>query len=249
MLGQDLVRGRSMSGWVKKRFWTNVIVAPADRGFAILLDGRPLKTPAKAPLVVPTRAFAEVVAEEWRAQTEVINPATMPATRAANAAIDKVRGQMSEVAALIADYGDSDLLCYRADGPEALALREAAAWDPILDWAAHRYGLRPLVRCGVVHAAQPAALLDSLRVDVERMTAFELACFHDLVSVSGSLLIALAVIDRFATPEALWSASRVDEDWQIEQWGADDEATILAESRHTAFLNAARFYFALQDRG
>lgn len=235
-----------MSGWVKKRFWTDVSVADAEGGFAIFLDGRSVKTPAKSPLVVPTRAFAELVAEEWRAQAEAINPATMPATRAANAAIDKVRGQMDEVAGLISDYGDSDLVCYRADAPERLVAQEAAAWNPIMDWAAHRYGVRPAMRVGVVHAPQPDTLLDGLRADVARLTAFELTCFHDLVAMSGSLLIALAVIDRFDTPEALWTASRVDEDWQIAQWGTDAEAEALTAERKSAFLNAARFYFALR---
>jgi chaperone required for assembly of F1-ATPase len=238
-----------MSEWVKKRFWTEVSVAEVEGGFAILLDGRRVKTPAKAEQVVPTRAFAQIMAAEWRAQPEIMDPSLMPATRAANAAIDKVRGQMTEVAGLVTDYGDSDLVCYRTDTPETLAALEAAAWDPLLDWAAHRYGVRPLVRLGVVHVPQPPALLDHLRADVQRLTAFELTCFHDLVSMSGSLLIALAVIDRFDTPEALWAASRVDEDWQIAQWGADDEAAALTEGRHRTFLDAARFYFALQDRG
>lgn len=235
-----------MSGWAKKRFWTEAGVTPAEGGFAVLLDGRGVKTPAKWPLVVPTRAFAEIIAAEWQTQEDAIDPASMPATRMANAAIDKVRGQMAEVAELVTAYGDSDLLCYRAEGPAALLEREARAWDPILDWAKHRYGTRPLVRSGVIHQAQPAALLDSLRADVERLLPFELTCFHDLVAMSGSLTIALAVIDRFDTPNALWTASRVDEDWQIEQWGPDEEAEALTEGRRRAFLDAARFYFALQ---
>lgn len=236
-----------MSGWVKKRFWTEVSVVSVDGGFTILLDGRGVKTPAKAPLVVPNRAFAEVIAQEWHIQPEVIDPASMPATRAANAALDKVRGQMAEVAGLITDYGDSDLVCYRAEAPDALCAREAAAWDPIVEWAAHRYGVRPLVRYGVVHASQPPKLLESLRVDVARLSAFELTCFHDLVAMSGSLLIALAVIDRYQTADMLWAASRIDEDWQIEQWGTDEEAAALADGRRRAFLDAARFYFALQE--
>ena len=235
-----------MSGWVKKRFWADVTVAEADDGFAIELDGRRVKTPAKAPLVVPTRAFADVIAEEWRAQGEAINPASMPATRAANAAIDKVRGQMGEVAGLITDYGDSDLVCYRAEAPDRLVAREAEAWGPIVDWTAHRYGVQPIVCTGVVHVPQPAALLEGLRADVVRLTAFELTCFHDLVAMSGSLLIALAVIDRFDAPEALWAISRVDEEWQITQWGTDEEAEALTELRKRSFLDAARFYFALQ---
>ncbi|WP_071797373.1 ATP12 family chaperone protein [Natronohydrobacter thiooxidans] len=236
-----------MSGWVKKRFWKDAEVTPCEGGFTVTLDGRALKTPAKSALIVPTAALAELIAEEWRAQREVIDPESMPATRAANSAIDKVRGQKSEVTGIITAYGDSDLVCYRAESPEALVAREAAAWDPLIDWCAHRYTMRPLVRIGVIHAPQPQALLSSLQADVERLTNFELTAFHDLVAMSGSLIIGLATLDRFAPPEALWDASRVDEEYQIEQWGSDEEAEKLTLARKASFLQAARFYFALQD--
>ncbi|MGY6549206.1 MAG: ATP12 family chaperone protein [Roseinatronobacter sp.] len=233
-----------MSGWVKRRFWSTVACVTVEGGFSVVLDGRALKTPGKAELIVPTRALAELIAQEWQAQGEVIDPNQMPATRAANSAIDKVRGQKAEVANILVAYGDSDLVCYRAAEPEALVAREAAAWDPLVDWATHRYGYRPVIREGVMHGPQPPALLASFQTEIERMDSFALTGFHDLVAMSGSLIIALAVLDRFATPEALWLASRVDEDWQIEQWGADEEAEKLAERRKRAFLDAARFYFA-----
>lgn len=236
-----------MSGWVRKRFWTDVDVGTAENGYTIKLDGRAVRTPGKAALIVPTRALADILAEEWRAQGETLAPESMPATRAANVAIDKVREQKDAVTELLADYGDSDLVCYRAESPEELVKREAQAWDPLLDWAAHRYGHRPVVCCGVIHVAQPKDLLDNLRTDVDRLTNFELTAFHDLVTMSGSLIIALAVLDRYSGPEALWQVSRIDEDWQITQWGEDDEARVLAEGRRAAFLNAARFYFALQS--
>ncbi|WP_439561586.1 ATP12 family chaperone protein [Roseinatronobacter sp.] len=236
-----------MSGWVKKRFWQNAVVEAADGAFTVTLDGRSLKTPAKAPLLVRTRAVAALIAAEWDAQGDIIAPDTMPATRAANAAIDKVRGQKAEVTEMIAAYGDSDLLCYRAEAPQELVQREMQAWDPLLDWAAHRYGVKPATFVGVIHAPQPAELLTSMRTDVERLDAFELTAFHDLVSMSGSLIIGLATIDQFATPPDLWTASRVDEEWQIEQWGSDEEAERLAAGRKAAFLDAARFYFALQS--
>lgn len=235
-----------MNGWVRKRFWKTVEVSRLSEGHAVMLDGRMLKTPGKQDLVLPTHAVAELVAAEWRAQSDVIDPEVMPATRAANSAIDKVRGQKAEVTGLLAAYGDSDLVCYRAEGPEALLMREARAWDPILDWAAHRFGIRPLCHTGVMHAPQPEALLVGLHADVDRLDAFELTALHDLVAMSGSLLLALAVIDRFDTPETLWRLSRVDEDWQAEQWGTDEEAENLAEARKQSFLAAARFYFALQ---
>lgn len=237
-----------MSGWVRKRFWSAASVTPADGGYTVALDGRVLKTPAKAALVVPTQALADLIAAEWQAQSEVIDPNTMPATRAANAAIDNVRGQKAEVTEIIAAYGDSDLVCYRAATPEALVELEARAWDPLVDWAAHRYGLRPVVRTGVMHGPQPAPLLASFQADVERMDAFELTAFHDLVSMSGSLIIALALLDGYASADDLWQASRIDEDWQITQWGADAEAEALATLRRASFMNAARFYAACQGR-
>jgi len=235
-----------MSGWARKRFWKEVAVCTAEGGYSVVLDGRAVRTPAKAPLVVPTRRLAEMLAEEWRAQGDTLQPEAMPATRAANAAIDKVRGQKEEVTELLAAYGDSDLVCYRAEAPQALVAREARAWDPLLDWTAHRYGHRPVARVGVIHAPQPKPLLDSLQADIARLNSFELTAFHDLVAMSGSLIIGLAVLDQYAGPEELWQASRIDEDWQIEQWGEDEEAAALAEGRRESFLNAARFYFALQ---
>lgn len=236
-----------MSGWIRKRFWKEAEVTPCEGGFTVSLDGRSLKTPAKSALIVPTAVLADLIAEEWRAQDEVIDPETMPVTRAANSAIDKVRGQKTEVAGIIAAYGDSDLVCYRAERPEALVARESAAWDPLVDWCAHRYSVRPVLRTGVIHAPQPPALLSSLQADVEKLSSFELTALHDLVAMSGSLIIGLALLDRFAAPQALWDASRVDEDWQIAQWGADEDAEKLTMGRKAAFLQAARLYFALQD--
>jgi chaperone required for assembly of F1-ATPase len=235
-----------MSGWAKKRFWSQAEVCAAKGGFTVTLDGRAVKTPGKAVLVVPTEAVAVLIAAEFQAQNKVVDPNAMPITRAANSAIDKVAVAHAEVTDLIAAYGDSDLVCYRADGPQALVAREARAWDPLVDWAAHRYGLRPNVCTGIVHEAQPPALLESMRSDVEGLSVFELTAFHDLVSMTGSLIIALAVLDRFDTPEALWDASRVDEEWQAEQWGRDEIADALTAGRKQAFLDAARLYFALQ---
>ncbi|PZX39492.1 chaperone required for assembly of F1-ATPase [Roseinatronobacter thiooxidans] len=235
-----------MSGWVKKRFWAQAEVCATEGGFTVTLDGRAVKTPGKAALVVPNAAVAQLIAAEFQAQDKVLDPETMPVTRAANSAIDKVQVATSEVTELITAYGDSDLVCYRAEAPEGLVAREAQAWDPLVDWAAHRYGLRPVVRTGIVHTPQPPALLASLRADVERLSVFELTAFHDLVSMTGSLIIGLAVLDRFAPPEALWDASRIDEDWQAEQWGSDEIAEALTQARRQSFLDAARLYFTLQ---
>ncbi len=233
-----------MSGWAARRFWSQVTVEAAEGGHILRLDGRELRTPAKASLFLPTRALADMVAQEWRAQEGTIRPDTMPATRAANAAVDKVRGQAAEVADLIAAYGATDLLCYRADAPAALIAQQAAAWDPLLDWSARRFGIRWEVTTGVMPLTQPQLTLDVLSAHVASFGAFELTALHDLVAMSGSLVIGLAATEGQAEPEELWRVSRIDEDWQISQWGADEEAAALAESRRQSFLEAYRFFVA-----
>lgn len=228
----------------RKRFWKTVAVVAEDGGFAIQLDSRPLKTPAKAPLVVPTRAIADLIAAEWEAQGTHLQPHTMPATRAANAALDKVRGQFHEVASLLTAYGETDLLCYRAAAPVELVALQAQVWDPLLDWSAGRFGLRWQVTTGVMPTPQPAETLTILAAHVASFSPFQLTAFHDLVAMSGSLVIALAVTEGIAPVEDLWRASRIDEDWQAREWGEDEEATALATLRHGSFLAAATFFAA-----
>ena len=235
-----------MSEWAPKRFWKVAEVAPAEGGFAVTLDGRTIRTPAKAPLVVPTRAVADLIAAEWQAQGEKIDPETMPAPRAANAALDKVRGQFDDVAALVAAYGETDLLCYRAASPAALRARQNAAWGALLDWSARRYGVRWVGVDGVMPVAQPPETLARLAEEVVRLSPFALTAFHDLVAMSGSLVIALAVIEDHDIPENLWEVSRIDEDWQAEQWGVDADAEALTMRRRQSFLDAAVFFAALR---
>lgn len=231
-----------MAGWdTKKRFWENAGFEAVEGGFAIQLDGRALKTPAKTLVVVPTQALAEAIVAEWQAQVEKIDPMTMPLTRAANSALDKVALQHAEVADMLADYGGTDLLCYRADSPAALALRQADLWDPLLDWAAEQFGARLAPVAGVMFAAQDQSALDKLRIRVHQLNNFEMAAFHDLVSLSGSLIIGLAAEQDARPIETLWDLSRVDERWQEEQWGEDEEATALANIKRAAFLQAHRF--------
>jgi len=231
-----------MSDWKAKRFWTEATVERAADGFAILLDGRGVKTPAKTPLVVPTEAMAEAIASEWAAQDKEIDPLTMPVTRSANAALDKVATQFDEVANLIADYGDTDLLCYRAADPEGLVKRQAERWDPLLDWAHNTFDARLMVAEGIMHIAQPEDVLARLSAPVFAMSAFQLAGFHDLVSISGSLVIGLAVTKRRLDAQDAWALSRLDEAWQIEQWGPDDEAEEVARKKEADFVSAAKFY-------
>ncbi len=231
-----------MSDWKPKRFWTESAVVEADGGFTVELDGRRVKTPAKAALNLPTRAMAEEVAAEWEAQEKVVDPTSMPFTRSANASIDKVHHQHAEVADMLADYGDSDLLCYRATHPQELQQRQAEQWDPALDWAAETLSARLLPVAGVLHQPQPKVALTSLRLRVHGFNDFQLAAFHDLVSLSGSLILGFAATQNWRTAEEIWQISRLDEVWQIEQWGHDDEAHAVSETKRAAFLHAKRFF-------
>ena len=231
-----------MSEWKAKRFWKQAQVYEESDGFGIALDARPVKTPAKRTLVVPTRGFADAIAAEWDAQGEQIDPSSMPFTRSANAAIDKVATQHTEVAEMLAAYGDSDLLCYRADYPDVLIARQQEQWDPILDWAAEVLGARLEPRSGVMHAPQDPDVLDSLTARVRAQTAFELAGFHDLVSLSGSLILAFAATHDLFAPKEMWDISRLDEIWQSEEWGADDEAEAAAAIKEHAFIHAKQVF-------
>lgn len=231
-----------MSTWAAKRFWKQATAAEVDGGWTVHLDGRPVRTPAKAALVVPTRAMAEAVAVEWDAQDEQIDPTSMPMTRAANAAIDKVAVQFAEVADMLAAYGDSDLLCYRATQPQGLIDRQADRWDPMLDWAAEVLQARLVPVSGVMHRPQDDAALQNLAKRVHGFTPFQLTAFHDLVSISGSLVLGFAATEGHLEGEALWDLSRLDEAWQEEQWGEDDEATEQAALKKQAFLDALRFF-------
>lgn len=231
-----------MSEWKAKRFWTKAHVADAGNGFAVHLDTRPVRTPAKAPLIVPTQAMAQEIAAEWDAQTGEINPNAMPFTRSANAAIDKVSVQHAAVADMIADYGDSDLLCYRAAAPEELVTRQAEQWDPLLEWAETALGARLRPVQGIMHAPQSAGALAVLQGQVHDLDAFRLTAFHDLVSLSGSLILGFAAARDHLTPDAAWEVSRLDETWQAEQWGADEEAQEHAAIKRESFLHAKRFF-------
>ncbi len=238
-----------MSEWKVKRFWKAAQVTPEGAGFAVLLDTRPIRTPAKSALVVPSKGLAREIAAEWDAQDEKIDPRSMPFTRSANAAIDKVAHQHDDVAEMIAAYGDSDLLCYRADAPVELVARQSALWDPVLDWAKSSQGIDLKARTGIVHQSQDAAALARIAARTTQMNDFELTAFHDLVMLSGSFLLGLAVVEAYDDPSALWELSRLDETWQEEQWGPDDEATEATEIKRAAFLHAARLHALVAGQG
>ncbi len=230
-----------MTEWKAKRFWKEAAVVEDEGGYGIRLDGRPVRTPAKAAMIVPTRPLAEAVAAEWDAQEDLIQPGTMPVTRSANAAIDKVRHQHAEVADMLAGYADTDLLCYRADSPDSLVQRQAEAWDPLLDWAEARYGARLVPVAGVMHRPQEAGALAQFSAEVHAMDNFTLTAFHDFVGLSGSLVIGLAAQEEARPAEDLWELSRLDERWQEEQWGIDEEARAVEAVKRAEFLHAKRF--------
>lgn len=230
--------------WTPKRFWKATTTAETTGGWQVLLDGRTVKTPAKAALILPSAGLAELVAAEWEAQSGQIDPNSMPVTRMANSAIDKVTPMQAEVAAHLAEYGGSDLLCYRAERPEDLVRRQSAAWDPLLDWIAAQGAPLKAVP-GVIHVAQEPESLARLSAMVAAFTPFQLAAFHDLVAISGSLVIALAVTQGRLTPEAAWDIARIDETFQAEEWGEDEEAAEIAALKRADFLTAARVFDTL----
>lgn len=227
-----------MSWKPRRKFWDEVTVAPEGEGFAVRLDGRGLRTPAEAPLVVPNAALAEAIAAEWRAIEAEIDPEKLPFTKAANTAIDRVRREREAVIDAIAAYGDADLLCYRAEEPAGLRARQAAAWQPWLDWAANELGAPLAPVEGVMHQRQPAASLAALRAEVACHDALGLTALYDLVTLSGSLVLGLAVARGALSGGDAWALSRIDEIWQSEQWGTDYEAEQAADIREAAFLRA-----------
>lgn len=223
-----------------KRFWKEVAAVAAAGGHELRLDGRTVRTPGGRPLRLPTRALAEAVAEEWRAVGERVRPQEMPLTRAANTVIDRVAADPAPVAAEISAYGESDLLCYRAAYPEGLAARQAAAWDPLLAWAREALGASLETVAGVMPCPQPPASLARLSAAVAAHDPWELVALHELVTLSGSLVLGLAVSHGHIAPEAAWEASRLDEQWNAEEWGEDAEAAAVAARRREEFLAAAR---------
>ena len=231
-----------MNEWRPKRFWKTAEVTEAEGGFTVTLDGRPVRTPGKHLLVVPTRAMAEVIAAEWNAQGETLRPETMPFTRAANTAIERVSVHKAAVVEELARYGASDLLCYRAEEPAGLVERQSQGWDPILAWAAMVLGTPLNVTKGIVPVAQDPQSLAALADRLGTFTPFQLTGFHDLVTITGSLVLALAAAEGRLSPDEAWHLARIDETWQIEHWGVDDEAAQAEEVRHQDFLSAARFF-------
>ena len=224
-----------------KKFWKAVAVEPNGDGWCLALDGRKVRTPAKAELIVPSEGLAQAIAREWNSVGETIDPRTMPLTGLANAAIDRVAPDNHAFASGLARYAESDLLCYRAMGPRPLIGRQQQAWDPLLNWARRRYDIDFAVTSGLIHTPQPAATIDRLAHEVALMGPFQLAGLSPLVTISGSLVAALAIAEDAVAAEDAWKAVTVDERWQLEQWGADAEAEQALRNREGDFLAAAHF--------
>jgi len=224
-----------------KRFWKDVSVEREGEGWAIRLDGRAVKTPARAGLEVPTVALANAIAEEWRAVGETIDPRAMPLTGLANAAIDRVAPARDAFAKGIANYAEADLACYRSEGPTALVERQEREWDKLLGWARRRFDVDFVTTSGLMHVTQPPATVEQLSHAVAALDPFRLAGLSPLVTVGGSLVAALAVLEKAMMPEEAWDTVSIDDRWQIEQWGADVEAEAALENRRRDFMAAARF--------
>lgn len=231
-----------------KRFYKDVGLGATLGGFAILLDGRPVKTPAKNDLILPTGGLAHAVAEEWAAQGAHIDPAAMLLTKLANTALDRVRGREGEIAQEIAGYAGSDLVCYRAEQPPKLVAAQETAWGPVLAWAAQRHGIVLAKTSGMMHVAQPADALTRVRGLLDAYDCFALCALHNITTLTGSAMMALAHAEGVRDAEATWAAAHVDEDFQIEQWGADGEAADRRAYRWREMAAAAAL-LALARRG
>ncbi len=224
-----------------KRFYKEVTIEDEEgREASLLLDGKPVRTPGKAALSLPSRALAEAVAAEWRAQGERIDPLTMPLTRLANSAIDGVRGREQAVIDDIVRHAASDLLCYGADGPKLLVEAQGKHWDPVLAFARDELHAPLVLSEGVVHVAQREASLARIRSEFEGLDPFSLAALHVMTTLTGSALLALAVLRGRLSPQEAWEAAHVDEDYQISRWGDDDEAKTRRANCFRDFAAAAK---------
>ena len=224
-----------------KRFWKQANAVERDGGWGVELDGKPLRTPARDPLIVPTKALAEAIAAEWNGVEGKIDPGALPLTGLANAAVDRVAPDKEAFAQRIAGYAEGDLACYRAEEPNALVERQTELWDKLLSWGRRRFDVDFRTTTGIVHVDQPAATIDRLSHAVAALDPFRLAGLAPLVTIGGSLLAALRVLEGAFTPDQAWEAVTIDERWQLDHWGSDAEAEAALENRRRDFMAAARF--------
>jgi chaperone required for assembly of F1-ATPase len=229
----------------RKRFYKDAGVTETAGGFGITLDGKPIRTPSGRQVVIPSRALAEVVAAEWAAQGETIDPVTMPLTRIANSVVEGVVDRVELVAEDLAKYLESDLLFYRAGHPEGLVEREAAHWDPVLFWAAEALGAHFILSEGVMHVKQPDEALKAARAALPG-NAWSVAALHVVTTLTGSALLALALAHGARDADQVWAAAHVDEDWNVEKWGVDEEAAARRAARLRDFQAAVTVLAAVK---
>ena len=231
-----------------KRFYKDVTLSPDKDGHAIALDGKVVKTPARHSLALPTEALARLVAAEWARQVDVIDPATMPVTRLVNSAIDGVASESQAVFDEIVRFSGSDLLCYRADGPERLVARQSERWNPVIERAAREIGARFILAEGVIHQEQPREAISSFAAALRKYdTPMELASLHTITTLTGSAILALAFADGWLPLADIWSLAHLDEDWTIEHWGSDEEAEHRRAQRFEEFQAATDVFSALRS--
>lgn len=229
-----------------KRFYKKVSVTGGDKGFSLSLDGRPVKTPAKNPLKVPTKALGEVLAKEWRAQGDKVDPASMPLNRLANTAIDRTADKKDHVVMEVMGFARFDQLCYRADGPEELIKIEAKAWDPYLEWLLNAYMIKLEPTTGIGTKEQDPKALKALKEITGGHDPFALTALHNATTLSGSLVLALALEKGFRKAPRIWQVAQVDEDYQISRWGQDDEAKNATDRKKKMWLAIDQFFKALR---
>jgi chaperone required for assembly of F1-ATPase len=240
---EEAVR-RTTRGPRRNRFYAKAGVVEGPEGFAITLDDKQVRTPSRRALAAPTREIADAIAAEWDAQQEFIDPLTMPFTRFANSVVDAVVERVDAVADDVAKYLGSDLLFYRAGHPEALVAREAALWDPVVFWAADALGAHFILAEGIVHVRQPEPAIAAARAAFP-VDPWSIAALHVVTTVTGSALLALALLHGVLDADQVWAAAHVDEDWNIEKWGIDEEVAARRAARLVDFRAAARILGAL----
>ncbi|MDQ3481877.1 MAG: ATPase [Pseudomonadota bacterium] len=229
-----------------KRFWKQAAVSEGNGGWGVKLDGKPLRTPGREPLIVPNLALAEAIADEWNIAEETVDPQAMPLTGLANAAIDRVAPDKEQCAAGLARYGESDLACYRADTPRALQERQEESWDKLLAWGRRHFDVDFVTTCGVTHVRQPEATIQRLAHAVATLDPFRLAGLSPLVTIGGSLIAALAVLEGAIGAQEAWDAVTIDDRWQLKHWGSDAEAETMLDARRRDFMAGAKFLELLE---
>ncbi len=224
-----------------KRFYKKAAVVRTDRGFLVELDGRVVKTPEKRPNISPTRPLARAICREWNNQGDRVNPDSMPMAKLQNTALDRVEIRRGDLIGELVKYAGTDLLCYRADYPQDLARRQESLWQPLLDWVSDRHGVDLKVTTGILHLAQEDDQLARLEQHLQGLDSFRLAAFHNITTLCGSVSVALNILGGNISADQAWEAALLDENYQIENWGSDEEAKIRHDNMKAELDIATRF--------